>query len=136
MDPAFLVNLNCQPVNPVMVFLKAVIAQFIFNPETNHHHANHTNCKPDSIDDGIGPVFPEVTYGDFQQIFNHAKFRDNPGYTCKIIIKYTISITNLLIIIKYLNLRWKGQLNSVIPDGVGLSDPRWFYNMTDPLFHS
>ena len=95
MNPVFAVYFNRKPVNPVMILLPPVITQFIFDPETNYYNANHTNRKAYYIDKGIGPVFPEITNGDLQQIFYHEKFRVGFSNVCKLIIKYTISNSNL-----------------------------------------
>jgi hypothetical protein len=56
------------PVSPVTIALKLVIAQFVPYPKENEHTAGHTDSQARYVNDGKTLVFDQLADGDLEVV--------------------------------------------------------------------
>jgi len=55
----------------VDLFIVPIIIQLIFHPQKNKSRAGNPDCQSKNVEKTIGPVFPEISNGYFEKIFEH-----------------------------------------------------------------
>ena len=61
------------PVDPLRIFMMSVDAQIMPDKERDQHETGHADGQTKNVDQGITFVFNNVSYSEFQRIFEHGR---------------------------------------------------------------